>query len=196
MTKRYKFLKEGFKSANGNHTWEIGKRYKYDGNLKLCNSGFHCSKGIYQAFSYVQGEILAQVECFGDCVKDKDRTKEVWSGMKVVKAWKWQKKDSVLLSIYAARLCLDNFEKVFPDDKRPREAIEAAERYVKKPTEKNRLAAHLAADSAARSAYLAYSAARSAADSAYLAYSVARSNIYKKLDTWMLNHIKNLEEIK
>lgn len=56
--KRYKFLRTGLKSEYDNFTWEIGKWYKHEGKVKLCNGGFHCSKEIGQAFSYVQGEIL------------------------------------------------------------------------------------------------------------------------------------------
>ena len=94
--KRYKFLLKGNKSSNGDFKWKIGEWYTHEGELEMCSSGFHCSKGIYQAFSYVQGEILSEVE-----VKGKHQTqddKEVWEKMRVVKTWKWQKKDSVLFS--------------------------------------------------------------------------------------------------
>ena len=161
--KRYKFLRKGLKSENGNFKWKLGEWYTHEGEIEMCSSGFHCSKGIYQAFSYVQGEILAEVE-----VKGKHQTqdhKEVWEKMRVVKTYRWDKKDSVLFSIYCAYLCLDNFEKVFPDDKRPREAIEAAEKWIKNPTKKNQSAAESAAESA-WSAWSAESAARSAAWSA------------------------------
>ena len=63
--------------------------------------------------------------------------------MRVVRSWKWTKKDSILFAIFAARLVLKNFEKEFPGDDRPRKAIEAAEAYAKNPTKKNREAAEL-----------------------------------------------------
>ena len=179
--KRYKFLLKGNKSSNGDFKWKLGEWYTHEGELEMCSSGFHCSKGIYQAFSYVQGEILSEVEVKGKHQTQSD--KEVWEKMRVVKTWKWQKKDSVLFSIYAAYLCLNNFEKLYPNDKRPREAIEAAERYIKNPTKKNQTAAESAAESAARSA----------AESA--AWSAAESAVYKKLDKWMLNHLKDMEEL-
>ena len=140
---RYKFLREGMKSENGDHVWEVGRKYTFKDSLELCKSGFHASKGIYQAFSYVQGEILVKVECSGKHLSDD--TKEVWSEMKVTRCWKWQKIDSVLFSIYAARLVLDNYEKEYPNDKRVRQAIEAAENYAKNPIEENMLAAESAA---------------------------------------------------
>jgi len=122
MTTRYKFLRlEGnkIKSNSGNCTWKLNE-WKHEDKISLCDYGFHCSKEIYQAFSYVQGAILAEVEVKGDSKEDADDTKDVWTDMRITKAWKWQKKDSVALSVYAAELCLENFEKVFPDDKRPR----------------------------------------------------------------------------
>ncbi len=65
---------------------------------------------------------------------------------------------SVRLAVAFAERSLANFEKVFPDDKRPRLAIKAAVVYAENPSEDNRLAARSAAESAE-------SAARSAAES-------------------------------
>lgn len=184
MKARYKFLRTGYKSEIGDHKWKVGKWYEYDGDIEMCESGFHCSKGIYQAFSHVQGEILAEVEVAGKHEVQDD--KEVWEKMRVVRSWKWTKKDSVLFAIFAARLVLKNFEKEFPCDDRPRKAIEAAEAYAKNPTKKNREAAK-AAESAAESAAwvaesvagaawaAAWAAARSAAGAAWAARSTARS---------------------
>ena len=194
--KRYKFLRTGMKSELGSEVWKTGKWKSFNDNLKMCQSGFHCSRGIYQAFSYVQGEILAEIEVGGKHIIRDD--KEVWEKMRIIRSWKWQKKDSVLLAIFAARLALPNFEKVFPKDDIPRKAIEAAENWVKHPNEKNRLAAKLArsAESAACSA--AWSAAWSAKSATWSAESVesAKLAVYKKLDSWMLRHIRELEETK
>jgi len=184
MKTRYKFLRTGYKSENGDHKWKVGKWYEYDGDIEMCESGFHCSKGIYQAFSYVQGEILAEVEVAGKHEVQDD--KEVWEKMRVVRSWKWTKKDSVLFAIFAARLVLKNFEKEFPCDDRPRKAIEAAEVYAKNPTEKNREAAESAAWAAESAAWAAESVtesawatawvtAKSAAEAAWAARSTARS---------------------
>ncbi len=170
---RWKFLNEGFKSNVGDCVWEKGVWKKHEGKVSMCNSGFHCSKEVYQAFSFVQGEILAQVECAGKNEIQDD--KEVYEKMRIVKAYKWQKKDSIALSIFAAELVIENFEKVYPNDKRPRQAIEAAKRYLKNPTEKNKTAAEAAAWSA-----------RSAAEAALI----------KKICIWMDKHVKKLEEIQ
>ena len=172
--RRYKFLREvngKIKSNSGNKIWEVKKWY-HENEIDMCNLGFHCSKEIDQAFSFVQGEILAEVEVKGEHKKDND--KEVYTDMRILKAWKWQKKDSVSLSIFVAELVLNIFEKKFPNDKRPREAIAAAKNWLKNPT----------AESAAR-------AARSAA-SARAARS-AWSELTKKIERWFNNRIKELE---
>ena len=218
MKKRYKFLKSGYKSEHGNFKWKFGKWYTHEGKLDICNSGFHCSKGIYQAFKFAQGSILAQVEVKGKSIIETN--KEVWEEMRIIKSWRWSKKDSVLFSIYVAELVLDNFESKFPNDKRPRQAIEAAKNWCKNPTKKNKelarsaclahsayssvhsiaysvaYSAHSTARSAAYSAAhsTARSAARSAAHSAYSSvYPSASSVIYRKLDNWMLKHLSKLK---
>jgi len=126
------------------------------GDLEICENGFHCSRNIIDAMGFVVMEVLARVEVRGKSIIKDD--KECWEEMRLVKLYKWTKKDSVSLAIFAAELVLPNFEKKYPDDKRPREAIEAAKRVLKSDTANNRSAAM----SAARSAGLAMSAAGSA----------------------------------
>jgi hypothetical protein len=164
MEIRYKFLRDNLKSENGNCKWVIGKWKKLKGEPKLCENGFHCSKTKYQAFSYIQGELLAEVEVRGK--SDISDDKECWSEMRLIKVWKWQKKDSVALAIYSAEQYLKNFESKYPNDKRPRKAIQATKKWLKNPTKENESAAESAARSAAWSARSAARSARSAARSA------------------------------
>jgi len=86
-------------------------------------------------------------------------------------------KQKVQYACYAAKQTLHLFEKQCPNDKRPRQAIVAAYRWARNPSELNRSAAWSAAESAAWSAEsAAESAARSAAWSAEsAARSAARS---------------------
>jgi len=168
MITRYKFLREingKIKSDSGNEAWTIGEWKKTKGVVKLCERGFHCSKKVYQAFSYIQGEILAVVECKG--ASDIQNDKEAYSEMRIVKAYKWQKGDSVDLAIYCAKLVLKNFEDVYPNDDRPRKAIEAAIAYKKCPCE-----AHQSAAWSAESAAI------------------------KKIDLWMTRRINKLKLLK
>lgn len=148
--KQWKFLREGLKAENGNFVWKIGKWEKIEGDLDICNWGFHSSNDPYHAFSYVQGEILARVECRGEHIDQSD--KSCWREQRVVKAYKWTKKDSLKLAIFSAELVLKNYEDKYPNDPRPRQAIEAAKKVLFRDTEKNRSAARSAAWSAASAA--------------------------------------------
>ena len=149
--------------------WKLGKWYKTKGGLSMCSNGFHASERIIDSMQYVPMEILAKVEVRGEYLEQPG--KQCWEEMRIVRAWKWEKKDSVALAIYAAGLVLENFEKLYPDDKRPREAIQVARRWLKNPA-KNSLSAW-PAESAARSA--AWSAAWSAESAARSAGSAAES---------------------
>ena len=163
---RWKFLREGMKSNSGDCVWEISKQKEFKGNLVICEQGFHCSNDVSQAFSYVQGEILAKVEVSGKHEVESD--KEVWEKMRIVKAYKWQKKDSVELAIYAAELVIDIYEKEYPSDDRPRKAIEAAKTYLKDPNDENKVAA----------------------------WAAAEAELVKNIAQWMENRVNSLEEIK
>ena len=170
----YKFLRlignKIVSGYNNDFVWEVGKSYKIKGKLSMCNNGFHCSGKPLDALGYVAGEILAEVEVSGKSIIQSD--KQCWQEMKIIKAYSWTKKDSVVLAIYSAELVLANYEKEYPNDKRPRKAIQAAKKVLKNDNEKNRSAAWSAARSA-RSA--ARPAAESAAWSAWSAAWSARS---------------------
>ena len=193
--KHYKFLNldgKKIKSNSGDCSWKLNE-WKHEDEIDMCNKGFHCSDTILDAFSYVSGSILAIVETKGESEKKED--KSVWSDMRLIKIWNWTKNDSVALSIFSAELCIKNFEKLYPNDKRPREAIEAAKKWLKNPTEENRSAARSAwsaAESAAESA--AWSAARYAESAAWYAESAAwyAEKINVKINKWLINHLKEM----
>ena len=179
---RYKFLCAGLKSKNGLAKWCKGIWQHCEGELGMCRVGFHCFKQPYDAFSYVQGEILALVEVKGKSIKEDN--KECWSDMRVVKAYKWTKKDSLKLAIFSAELCLKNFEEFYPDDERPRQAIEAAKKVLFHNTKKNQAHAVYAATAAAAATYAA----------AYAAYAADAATI-KKIQRYFMKLIKGLKEI-
>ncbi len=171
MKKLYKSLPADMK-PNG-FQWTVGK-WEKERKIKICERGFHASENIIDAMGFVSAGVLAEVEVRGKSQKQND--KQCWSEMKIVRAWKWDKKDSVALAIYAAELVIDIFEKEHPDDKRPRQAIEAAKTYLKEPTEKNREAAEEAAEAAeeaAEAAEAAEEAAWAAAEAAWAAAEAA-----------------------
>jgi len=88
-----------------------------------------------------------------------------------------KKEQSVTLAIAFANRVLDKFEVAYPDDKRPRKAIEAAQAWLDNPIKENAGVAHAAAHDTHAIAYDARDAAYaaySARDAAYAAaYSVA-----------------------
>ena len=106
------------------------------------------------------------------------------------------KEEAVEYASIQAESVLHLFEKDFPDDKRPRQAIEAARKWWREPSEANRLAANdaanaaYAADAAAFAASAAYAtadadaarAASYAAAAAAVAASAAYANAYANAD--------------
>ena len=174
----YKFLVKGMKSSSGNQKWKLGKWTKFDGELQICRAGFHSCDTPLKSLDFVLGDIWAIVESRGSHLTDKE--KQVWEEMRIVKKL-GVKRILVRFALLCVSRSLHYFEEEYPDDKRPRQALEAVEAYVKNPSPRNRSAARSAArsaESAARSAEsaarsAAWSAARSAAWSA--AWSAARS---------------------
>ena len=170
MKTLWKSMLADLKSINGNVAWKIGEWQKLETPLDICKNGFHASENVIDAMGYVPAGIIARVEVDGAHEEQED--KQCWERMRIIEARIWEKADSVALAIFAAELVLTNFERVFPEDKRPRNAIEAAKEWIRNPAESARSAA-CAAESAAESA--AWSAAGSAAWSTRSAARSARS---------------------
>ena len=186
----WKSMKSGLRSGMGRKRWEIGKWYKQTGELSMCSNGYHASERIIDSMQYVKLENLIKVEVKGEYLEQSD--KQCWKEMRIIKAWKWEKKDSVALAIYAASLVLENFEKKHFEDKRPGEAIQAAKRWLKNPTKKNQSAAW----SAESAASAAESAAWSAESAESAAWSAAYDITFNKIETWIRRRVNKLEEIK
>ena len=171
MRTLWKSMSAGLKSGVGDMTWKVGTWRKHKGKLDMCRSGFHASIKAIDAMQYVNCEILALVEVRGKHLKQDD--KQCWSEMRVVHAHEWTKPDSVALAIYAAELVIGDYEKRNPDDKRPRQAIEAAKEWLKNPTEENLAAA-----------YAAHAAA-------YAAHAAA---VFDDIEAWIQKRIPTLKE--
>jgi len=100
-------------------------------------------------------------ELFNNAIKDERFSDTNW-----VISRKLKRKDKIRYAVFAAKQVIDIYEEKYPDDNRPRKAIEAAERCIEKDIKNNRAAA-------ADAAY-AYAAADAAyADAAYAAYADA-----------------------
>jgi len=91
----------------------------------------------------------------------------------------FNKKQNIQMAIFAAEQVIEIYEKKYPDNKKPREAIEAAKKVLENDTKENRDAAYAAyaaayaADAAYAAAYAAYAAAYAAYAAAYAAYAAA-----------------------
>jgi len=172
----YKWLTSENKSINGDKiSWKKSIWVKREPKrLQLCKYGLHASKTPLQSLGYVYGDKWWVVEAKGKIINSDD--KFVASEMKIIKRLP-VKKILVKFAVLCAKRCLTNYEKEYPNDDRPRKAIEAAENYVKNPTKENESAARSAAWSAgsARSAGSAGSAAWSARSAAWSARSAAWS---------------------
>jgi len=97
-----------------------------------------------------------------------------WANWLIVRLMEY--KQYVSYAVYAAEQVLDIYEKKYPDDIRPRNAIKAAKACVKNNTKKNRAAAWAAGDAAWDAARAAAVAARDAAwDAARAARDAARA---------------------
>ena len=85
-----------------------------------------------------------------------------WANWVIVRCM--NKRQKVQYAIFAAEQVINIYEKKYPDDKRPREAIDAAKAYLANPCAKTKAAAayayaDAAASAAAASAAYAYAAA-------------------------------------
>ena len=121
------------------------------------------------------------------------------------------------MAIFSAKLVIGIYEKQYPNDNRPRKAIEAAVRYQKNPTKKNRLAANTAANAAhaaanaatnvtniaTYTAYVANAATNAAANVTNMAThavtytaNAAHAATIKKIKQFFVKQVKSLREIK
>jgi hypothetical protein len=125
-----------------------------------CNSGIEC-------FKYLKTTTVR--ETINKCMDLSDDVVLRWTVDKLDK-YRWcnwllsrilSKDEKIKYAIYSARLVIDIFEKKYPNDNRPRKAIEAAELYLEGKVTKEQIR------DAADAAYAAYAAAYAAVDTAF-----------------------------
>ena len=123
------------------------------------------------------------VEVFAKREKELKTDKEVINAAMKLYRFDWaiwlivrlmNKKQKVQYAVFAAELVLGVFEKRYPEDDRPRKAIEAAKAYLKRPCSKTKKAAYFAYISATFAPFAAFAA--SAAYAASVAAFVASSS--------------------
>ena len=166
MNKKYwKTIPDDFISHG--HKWEMEKWFKVDGKIECCKNGFHCSKTILDATSYVTPGWICRVEVRGDF--DNQGDKLAYREMRILNRVKFTETIAREVAIYSAELVLPIYEKEYPNDKKPRNAIETAKRYLIGMATKEELAAAWDA---------AWAAARDAASAAASAAARKKINAY------------------
>jgi hypothetical protein len=134
-----------------------------------------CDDGTKYAVKSLLGKSYS--DAIRQCIADDQLQWANWGIVRVM-----DETERVKYAIYAAKQVLKIFEDKYKDDKRPREAIESAERWTRNPSEKNRNAAYAtyAASDAANAAVNA--AAYAACAAAYAAYAAAYAATYAASD--------------
>ena len=179
-TTGYKFVSGDLRSFEGDRPqWTPGVALTYDGEVIAGFRGFHASSDLYSVFNNHRVDNL----CLSDRLFEVEARDVVYCGKRLFAANEMTltreidlKPLSVEYAIGCARHVLPNFERKYPDDARPREAIKAAEKWLKEPTEENRISAWSAANypwPAGDSAWSAMYAARSTTYAAGYALSAA-----------------------
>jgi len=130
-----------------------------------------CSEG----FKWVSEQKLIGLEAIPFIKKLISADKLRWANWLIVRVMDY--KQYVSYAVFAAEQVIEIFEKKYPDDKRPRLAIEAAKKCIDGPSKKNKNAAANAANAAyaaVNAAYAANAATDTVADAAaYAAVNAA-----------------------
>ncbi len=136
-------------------------------NLKWLKENSACFDGVSW---FKERKFKTDKDVFMELLSDE---KFSWANWTIVRLMDHPQK--IRYAIYAAEKVIDIFEKKYPEDPRPRKAIEAAKAYLKDSSDKNKRVASAAADAAYDASYAAADAyAAAAADAAYdAAYATA-----------------------
>ena len=136
--------------------------------LDMCASGWHCADED-RIIQWLQANIY-EVEIRGKVLEDDDHEKVCAQEMRLLRKCEgWNERTARLFACDCAERVLPIFEKEYPDNKRPRNAIEVARKFANGDATQEELAAARAAAWAAGGAAggaAAWTAARAAAGAA------------------------------
>ena len=126
---------------------EVGKTYTHEGEIKICESGYHASRRLIDALRYAPGAQISRVECWGDVQEQDDKL--VARNRTVL----WTIDATMILHEFACRVAEIALSKVTNPDPRSLAAIKAKRKWMKgKISDKDLDAAESAVWAAARSA--------------------------------------------
>ena len=155
--------------------WRIGQRRTLKGEIIPCQYGYHASPSLWDALRYAPGALACKVELSGTIVPHGD-DKYAASTRKLVAAVNVER-ELRLFAADCAEHVLYLFEEKYPDDDRPRKAIQSARDFANDSI--SAYATNAAADAANAAANAAYAtadaAAYAAANAAYAAYAAANA---------------------
>ena len=150
--------------------WRIGQRRTLKGEIIPCQYGYHASPSLWDALRYAPGALACKVELSGTIVPHGD-DKYAASTRKLVAAVNVER-ELRLFAADCAEHVLYLFEEKYPDDDRPRKAIQSARDFANDSI--SAYATNAAAD-AANAAYAAADAAHAAYAAAYAAHAAANA---------------------
>ena len=184
----YKVLKSDGSCVNGgvgkwhlpkkkkDGTWTPGKWMpEIEGELELCENGYHICRTA--DLVHWLDEAIFEVEYDGEIVED-DNKCVVRKARLLRRVESWNKKSARLFAADCAEHVLHIYEKEFPDDDRPRKAIQAARDYANEKITKDELAAAWAAEAAGEAAGDPARAAGAAGAARYAAWAEAEAAGY------------------
>ena len=134
MTKQigYHFLREDMTSPNApNEVWTVGqKRTLRGGDIIPCERGFHASPSLWAALTYAPGPIACLVELSGKTVahgepvdKYAARSRKLIAAVNIDRELRHFAADCAEHTLWI-------YERDYPDDQRPRNAIQAVREFA------------------------------------------------------------------
>ena len=156
----YHFLREDMTANFGNEPpWAVGESRSVAGEIIPCKSGYHGSPTLWDALTYAPGPVACLVELSGDVQPHGDPVDKYAASTRKLLAAVNIETELRLFAADCAEHVLPIYEAAYPDDDRPRRAIEAARAFARGEIDE------VAVD-AARDAAVAAWAARDAWDAA------------------------------
>lgn len=89
---------KGYKAFNKDWTcrgfqYEVGKKFKYDGEIRMCDSGFHFCTSLADCFTYYSFDkeetVIAEVEAIGQVIENRSDSKCCTDEIKILKELSW-----------------------------------------------------------------------------------------------------------
>ena len=165
--------------------------------MKITKEFLHEHSACADGLKFVTKNNLIDLEDIDFINKLIEHDKLDWANWLIVRVM--ERKQCLAYAIFAAEQVLSIFEKKYPDDLRPRKAIEAAKKVLESDTQENRdvayaayaYAAAYAADAAADAAAYADDAA---ADAAYAADAAAYAQMKIKILQYGISLLKEKEK--